>query len=478
MFAKRTWSTARLSVAAPAVAIAIASGGAGPANVPDASPWQSAGSMHVARASGMVAQLQTGKILVAGGLNGSTLLASAEVYTQAQSGTGTWTTTGSMHAVRQSGETVTLFDGRVLVAGGKGSGNTILASAELYDPVAGTWATTASMSKARNGATATLMYDGHVLVAGGTDVGSPVDPLTSAEIYDPGTGLWTATASMVHRRAFATATLLGSGKVLVAGGVTAADGTLTNTAELYDPTTGKWSPAGTMSATRDHAMAALLFNGRVLVIGGQGSSGKPLASASLYSPSSNTWSSGGTFSGGRTAAATDVLYSGKVLVAGGFGGNGNTVLSSANLYTPAGNGGPGTWKVATAMPAARGHAMDVRLSNGKALVAGGWANNGSSISLKSAVMYAPVPNPTFNVTPGFGPPGISVKVTGGGFTAAEQVKIYFGGTVLATLTANANGGFTATVVTPSNASIGGHVMKAVGQTSARVAQRWFATLAP
>jgi hypothetical protein len=362
----------------------------------------------------------------------------------------------------------------VLVVGGKGAQNAIRATAELYDPTAGTWSTTGSMAKARTGLTATLLYTGKVLIAGGTDIGKPVDPLNTAELFDPATGTFSSTGSMTTRRAFATAALLPNGKVVVAGGVSASDGTLTKSAELYDPTSGTWSSAGSMAAARDHLMSTLLFDGRFLAIGGQGSSGKPLATAELYTPSSNSWSSGGTFSGARAVAATDVLFGGKVLLAGGFGGNGNTVLSSADLYTP--NGGAGTWATTTALPAPRGHPMDLRMNNGKALLAGGWADDGSTVSLQSAVQYAPSPNPTFNLTPAFGPAGSSIKAVGGGFSPGEQLKVYFETTVLATVTTNSNGGFTVIVTIPANASVGGHLMKAVGQTSGRVAYRWFATL--
>src|SRR5262249_12374405 len=57
--------------------------------------------------------------------------------------------------------------------------------------------------------------NGKVLVAGGINFSNT---LSSAELYDPATGLWTATGSMTTVRVGHTATLLPNGKVLVAGG--------------------------------------------------------------------------------------------------------------------------------------------------------------------------------------------------------------------------------------------------------------------
>jgi hypothetical protein len=57
--------------------------------------------------------------------------------------------------------------------------------------------------------------------------------LASAELYDPATNTWSAAGSLAIARYVHTATLLPSGKVLVAGG---SDGTVAlASAELYLP---------------------------------------------------------------------------------------------------------------------------------------------------------------------------------------------------------------------------------------------------
>src|SRR5205814_9718171 len=121
-------------------------------------------------------------------------------------------------------------NGQVLVAGGQTNSGEF-ARAELYDPATGVWTATGSMTTPRFNHTATLLPNGQVLVAGGFEF--DVGTLASAELYDPATGMWRATGSMNTPRWVHTATLLPNGQVLVAGGVVELFSTYTASAVLY-----------------------------------------------------------------------------------------------------------------------------------------------------------------------------------------------------------------------------------------------------
>ena len=97
-------------------------------------------------------------------------------------------------------------------------------------------AATGSLGTARCQHTATLLPSGKVLVAGGSCNWSS---LSSAELYDPATGKLEQHRQPRHRTLRHTATLLPSGKVLVAGGVRYSG--VLSSAELYDPATGTWN---------------------------------------------------------------------------------------------------------------------------------------------------------------------------------------------------------------------------------------------
>jgi len=102
-------------------------------------------------------------------------------------------------------------------AGGQDAGGTSLTSAELYDPATGTFtATTSGMNESRNSHTATLLRNGKVFIAGGSLYNFSSE-LNSAELYNPADGSFTAII-MNNTRSRHAATLLPNGKVLLSGG--------------------------------------------------------------------------------------------------------------------------------------------------------------------------------------------------------------------------------------------------------------------
>ena len=235
--------------------------------------WSATGALLTGRGGHSTTLLQDRKVLVAGGIDydapGTPIFASAELYDPA---TETWSATGEMIGKRFKHGGVRLPNGQVLVAGGTAtepSDDRALATAELYDPASGKWAQTGALSRSREGPVMVLLRDGKVLIAGGAagNFGN-YTTLAEAEIYDPQTGTWTATAPMTQDRVGFTLTLLSDGRVLAAAGVTRPKNTALSSAEIYDPATGTWTDAGTMNARRWNHRAVLLPNGSVLIVGG------------------------------------------------------------------------------------------------------------------------------------------------------------------------------------------------------------------
>lgn len=349
--------------------------------------FSSTGSLANARSSHSSTLLQNGKVLVAGGTAGfNNQLSSAELY---DPDTDMWTPTGSLGTARQ-GHTATLLpNGKVLVAGGHNSSGTV-GTSELYDPASGTWAPTGNLVQKRELHRAALLQNGKVLVAGG--VNGPITSgghLASAELYDPATGTWTATGSMGVKRILHTMTLLANGEVLVAGGSNDSTSNIyLASAELFDPATGMWTATGSLPGPRQFHTATLLLNGKVLVAGGRnrvavpgGYSNIVLVNAELYDPASGTWTSTGSLLAAREAHTATLLPDGRVIAAGG---QNSDYLASAELYDPAN----GTWSATGRLVRARAGHTATLMGNSQLLVAGGIA--GGAAILASAELYAPV----------------------------------------------------------------------------------------
>jgi hypothetical protein len=191
---------------------------------------------------------------------------------------------------------------------------------------------TGSLNTARDAATATLLGNGLVLVAGGASNGRV---LNTAELYNPagngGVGSWTAiTAKMTSPRYHHTATLLPNGWVLIVGGNDTTGANTLDSAEIYDPVANKFTATpGTLWAARAYHAATLLADGNVLITGGVDEAGVPVGSTAGSGPSAEIYDLGdGTFFQvaapmltARSQHTATLMANGKVLIAGGYLGN-------------------------------------------------------------------------------------------------------------------------------------------------------------
>lgn len=121
------------------------------------------------------ASLVAGKVLVAGGNIGSAETPATEVFDPA---TGVWTALSNLVTARSEFTVTPLDAGRILIAGGQ-NGVTRLAVAEIYS--AGVFSAGATMRAARSAHSATILPNGRVLIVGG--VGASGSSINTAELY-------------------------------------------------------------------------------------------------------------------------------------------------------------------------------------------------------------------------------------------------------------------------------------------------------
>jgi hypothetical protein len=344
--------------------------------------------------------LEDGRVLVTGGLVDTSSDVNAldpvpvapEIYDPA---TGKFSKTGAMVQPRFWSTATLLADGRVLIVGGRTQTETML-NAELYDPKTGTFSEAGSTAVPRVGPSATLLADGRVLIAGG----DPPDPAgRTAEVYDPRTEKFSVTGSMVLDRHAHSATLLADGRVLLVGGYKLApDGSLpegalnTTSAELYNPTFGTFSATGSLAAAMFQPKATRLPDGRVLVEGDPNG-----YTAEVYDPSSGKFAAAGFI--GSAYSLDAVLPDGLVLLAGGYEVSHGS-LASALLYNPE----TGTFSPTGSMITRRYNAGVAQLADGRVLVLGGHSNSGDGEKMEAGItdtaeIYTE-PNVVPSATPG------------------------------------------------------------------------------
>lgn len=218
-----------------------------------------------------LARLRDGRLLVMGGGTqpAAVRTPTCEVYDPASNG---WSWTGTMGQAVEFPPAALLYTGSVLRTWG---------APELYDPVAGQWQSTGGFVAPTRGwpghsdHSLCVLHDGRALVVG-INTHTAGAQAAMAEVYDPGTGTWTARSSPSLKRMQCEVVPLPDGRILVQGGDVQQQPTAEPTlfgvvkrTDLYDPDADSWRRVADTSRFREyHAVTLLLRDGRVATTGG------------------------------------------------------------------------------------------------------------------------------------------------------------------------------------------------------------------
>jgi hypothetical protein len=248
--------------------------------------WSAAGcmpSLPDPRAFHSVSSCADGRVVVCGGYNhggADQMYHLRSTALQWVPGTGAWSALPGLHAARGGAAAVRLTDGRTMLIGGW-SGAQTLASVLVLAADGSGWSDLSPLTTARGFSTAAVLPDGKVLVAGGRTGRDPNTVLNTAELWDPATQQWTALTPMAHKRSNdAAACVLPSGRVAVVGG-TGTDNVPRKDGEVFDPVKREWEPLGTEMVGKHGNLSAVAVAGGLIVMGG--------TNAELYDEESGRW---------------------------------------------------------------------------------------------------------------------------------------------------------------------------------------------
>lgn len=287
--------------------------------------------------------------------------------------------TGNMAAARYSANAQLLPDGKVLIAGGRGDAGPTT-TAEIYDPATGLFKPTGTMVGSFLLRSSAKLPGGKILIASGLGT----SPTAAAEVYDPATNTFAATGSLNVARWYATATSLPNGEVLIAGGADHTNRAIAS-AELYDPVAGTFASTGTMGTTRIGHTSTLLPSGNVLIAGGTDLANGG-SSAEVYDVASGTFTSTGnmtTTAIGRYDALAAPLPDGRILIAGGE--SDTDYVLGAEIFDET----TGTFTATGSLSSVREAATIATLADGKILIAGGLDPTNIDNSIATAELYDP-----------------------------------------------------------------------------------------
>jgi hypothetical protein len=197
--------------------------------------WVLGAPLHHPRSDHGATALQDGRVFVTGGNADTKLIASTEIYNPR---TDTWVQAAPMPRARTQNSAVTLLDGRVLVSGGIDTNGAATDTSFIYDPGTDRWAVGPRMTVARMQQVVVPLPSGDVLIAGGDGPASG-----TSELFLFRESRFVPSGTLVTPRLVAQGAALPDGRVVLSGGLPLRmhEFAPLSTAEIWDPKTGLWT---------------------------------------------------------------------------------------------------------------------------------------------------------------------------------------------------------------------------------------------
>ncbi len=239
-----------------------------------------------------------------------------------------------------------MLDGKIYVAGGF-EGSTVVATVRVYDPAGDSWGVAPPLPAPRHHL-ALAAVDGDLYALGGMGPGgfSAVD---DAYVLRAGAQSWAPIAALPAPRAAAVAGTI-EGKIYLAGGQGEGGALLGPTLE-YDPAADQWIERADLPERREH-LAGFVYAGELWVLGGRANSlSSNTATVEVYDPAADSWRTGPRLNVAHGGFAAAVF--GDVAVAVGGEQPDRALDEVETIRLP-----DGAWEPAGPVPTRRhGHAM-------------------------------------------------------------------------------------------------------------------------
>ncbi len=206
--------------------------------------------------------------------------------------------------------TAVAYGGRILVAGGF-QGATIVDRVLLYDPVGDAWSDGPPMPARRHHLSLAAL-NGSVYALGGLEE-ITFSPKASCFRLDAGASAWTPIAPLPNARGAAAAGAV-DGRIVLAGGF--GTGALLPLSLLYDPKADQWELGAPLPSPREH-LAGFVHDDQFWTVGGREFSlSTNTNKVEVYDPKSDTWRGAPDLPTPRGGLGASVL-DGKAYVIGG-----------------------------------------------------------------------------------------------------------------------------------------------------------------